>query len=131
MCKVFVRRFGTILFAVCALIGTAAAVEAQSGRVQPSPTPADDTVRISTEEIKLNVLAFDENGSFFSGVTDRDLVITENNVLHQPASVRRIPANVLIVMDTGGEMRVVKSLDWTRKVASTVVRSLKPDDSVA
>ncbi|MEP6946243.1 MAG: VWA domain-containing protein [Acidobacteriota bacterium] len=86
---------------------------------------------MSTEEIKLNVLAFDENGAFFPNVTDRDLVITEDNVLHQPTSVRRIPANVLIVLDTGGDMRAVKSLDWTRKVAEAVVSSLKPDDAVA
>ncbi len=115
--------FATLLFSIGA--------SAQSGRVQPSPTPVDDTVRVSTEEIKLNVLAFDENGSFYPGVSERDLVITENNVLHQPASVRRIPANVVIVMDTGGEMRAVKSLDWTRKTAAAVVRSLRPDDSVA
>ena len=107
---------------------------AQSGRVQPTvaPTPKDDdTVRVNTEEIKLNVLAFDENGVFFRNVTANDLVITENNVLHQPASVRRLPANVLIVMDTGGEMRSVKSLDRTRKVANGVVEGLRPGDTVA
>ena len=106
---------------------------AQSGRVQatPTPTPEEDTVRIVTEEIKLNVLAFDENGQFYRDVTARDLVISENNILHQPASVRRLPANVLIIMDTGGEMRVVKSLDQTRKVARAVAEALRPDDSVA
>ncbi|MEO6052179.1 MAG: VWA domain-containing protein [Pyrinomonadaceae bacterium] len=105
----------------------------QSGRVQPTPTPTpnDDTVRIVTEEIKLNVLAFDENGEFFRDVTAKDLVITENNILHQPASVRRLPANVLIVMDTGGELRSVKSLDQTRKVARGVIDALRPGDSVA
>ena len=106
---------------------------AQSGRVQPSPTPtpADDTVRINTEEIKLNVLAFDENGNFFRDVNANDLVITENNILHQPASVRRLPANVLIVMDTGGDLRVVKSLEQTRRIARGVVQALRPGDSVA
>lgn len=124
-----VRGF-LFLFPILLAVGFA---NAQSGRVQatPTPAPADDTVRVSTEEIKLNVLAFDENGSFFPNVTDHDLVINENNVLHQPTSVRRIPANVLIVMDTGGEMRAVKSLDWTRKVARIVVGALKADDSVA
>jgi Mg-chelatase subunit ChlD len=105
---------------------------AQSGRVTQSPTPMpDDTLRIHTEEIKLNVLAFDEKGNFFRDVTPNDLVITENNVLHPPESVRRLPANVLVVMDTGGEMRVVKSLDRTRDVANALVNSLRPGDSVA
>ena len=115
------------------ILGLAVFAGAQSGRVQPtaSPTPADDTVRVVTEEIKLNVLAFDENGDFFRDVTVKDLVISENNVLHQPESVRRLPANVLIVMDTGGEMRSVKSLDVTRRVARGVVDGLRAGDSVA
>ncbi len=105
----------------------------QSGRVQatPTPTPADDTVRVLTEEIKLNVLAFDEDGNFFRDVAASDLVISENNILHQPESVRRLPANVLIVMDTGGEMRSVKTLDRTRQVALKLVESLRDGDSIA
>jgi len=107
---------------------------AQSGRMSPTPTPPqreDDTVRVVTEEIKLNVLAFDEEGKFVQDVNGRDLVITDNDVLHQPSSVRRTPANVLIVMDTGGEMRSVKSLDRTRKTAREIVNALRPEDQVA
>ena len=106
---------------------------AQSRRVAPTPTPTprDEIERVNTEEIKLNVLAFDENGAFFPDVTANDLVITENNILHAPASVRRIPANVLIVMDTGGELRSVKNLDQTRRVARAVVSSLRNGDSMA
>ena len=120
--------FAVITF-IFALVGM---VSAQSGRVQPTPTPTpDETIRVVTEEIKLNVLAFDEKGGFFGDVTGQDLVITEDNILHQPTSVRRIPANVLIVMDTGGEMRSVKTLDWTRKVARGVITSLRPEDQIA
>ncbi|HEV8591680.1 MAG TPA: VWA domain-containing protein, partial [Pyrinomonadaceae bacterium] len=114
------------------LLVFAAAASAQSRRVAPTPTPTpEDTERIPTEEIKLNVLAFDESGKFFKGVKENDLVITENDVLHQPLTVRRLPANVLIVLDTGGELRAVKSLDRTRNTARAVVSSLAPDDSVA
>src|SRR5205823_983635 len=89
------------------------------------------TLKIHTEEIKLNVLAFDEGGNFYRDVTPADLVITENNVLHQPSSVRRMPANVLVVMDTGGELRIVKSLKNTQLIANAVVNSLRPGDAVA
>lgn len=105
-------------------------VSAQSGRVQPTPTP-EDPIKVETEEIKLNVLAFDSQGKFFKDVTANDLVITENDILHQPASVRRIPANVLIVLDTGGEMRYLKSLDKTRQVAKALVGALGAEDNVA
>src|SRR4029079_15872402 len=120
----------TVLFiCICGVISIAA----QSRRIAPTatPTPKDDTERINTEEIKLNVLAFDERGAFFPDVNSNDLVITENNILHQPSSVRRIPANVLIVLDTGGEMRSVKGLDQTRKVARAVASSLRNGDSIA
>src|SRR6476661_3366497 len=117
-----------------ALLVLTAGVQAQSRRVAPTPTPTpheDEAVRVLTEEVKLNVLAFDENGKFVPDVTANDLVITENDILHQPSSVRRIPANVLIVMDTGGEMRQVKSLDQTRRTARALVNALKPGDQVA
>ncbi|MFM9904787.1 MAG: vWA domain-containing protein [Pyrinomonadaceae bacterium] len=133
MKRVFCLGAAGSAFVFAVLVNCSVIANAQSGRVQatPTPTPDDETVRIVTEEIKLNVLAFDENGNFFRDVTAHDLVITENNILHQPVSVRRLPANVLIVMDTGGELRAVKSLDQTRKVARAVVAALRPDDSVA
>ena len=120
----------TAIFAVCSSLCLSAATFAQSGRVQQTPTP-EDTIKVSTEEIKLNVLAFDEKGNFFSDVTANDIVITENDILHQPSSVRRLSANVLIVMDTGGEMRSVKSIDKTRSIARGVIENLKSADSVA
>ena len=131
--KMLVTSIRSAIFPLVSILSFTVIAAAQSGRVQqtPTPRPDDDTVRIHTEEIKLNVLAFDENGQFFRDVTANDLVITENNILHQPASVRRLAANVLIVMDTGGEMRSVKSLDKTRSVARAVVEALRPGDSVA
>ena len=106
---------------------------AQSRRVAPTPTPtpAEEIQRVRTEEVKLNMLAFNENGAFVPDVTANDIVITENNILHPPSSVRRIPANVVVVMDTGGELRQVKSLEQTRKVARAVVSALRKGDSVA
>jgi VWFA-related protein len=125
----------TILCASVILVAFVFFAPAQSRRVPPptpTPTPREsDTERVDTEEIKLNVTAFSENGDFVTDVKESDLVITENNILHQPSSVRRIPANVLIVMDTGGEMRQVKSLDQTRRTARAVVGALKPEDSIA
>lgn len=104
----------------------------QSGRAKPSPTPTpEDDVRIVTEEVKLNVLAFDNEGEFFRDVRSEDLVITDDNILHQPSSVRRIPANVLVVLDTGGELRAVKTLDQTRKTARALITALRQGDSVA
>jgi VWFA-related protein len=97
----------------------------------PTPVPEDPVEKVFVEEVKLNVSAFDEEGKFFSGVTKDDLVITDSGRLHQPTSVRRIPANILIVLDTGGELRQGKNLDQTRKTAVNFVKSLASEDSVA
>lgn len=99
----------------------------------PTPTPViDDTPEtIFTEEIKLNVSAFDTYGDFVSEVKANDLAILEDGRIHQASSIRRLPASVLIVLDTGGEMRNVKSLDQTRETAKFLVASLKAEDSVA
>lgn len=130
-----IARSLTLVFVAAIFFASMPSVSAQSRRVPPpTPTPTpreDDTERVLTEEVKLNVVAFDDNGQFVGNVKESDLVITENNVLHQPTSVRRIPANVLIVMDTGGEMRQVKSLDQTRKTARALLSRLRPEDSVA
>jgi VWFA-related protein len=126
-------RFLIFCFAIFFLFASFAA--GQSRRVPPpTPTPTprdDDTVRVETEEIKLNVTAFTDHGEFVPDVKESDLVITENDILHQPSSVRRIPANILIVMDTGGELRQVKSLDQTRRTARAIIGALKPEDSIA
>jgi VWFA-related protein len=130
------ERFLSVSMLAFAMIFAAADIQAQSRRVPtptPTPTPSadDDPVRVVTEEVKLNVLALDEQGRIAANLSPEDLVISENNILHQPTSVRRLPASVLIVMDTGGEMRQVKGLDQTRRTARAVVRSLRPDDIAA
>ena len=97
----------------------------------PTPPTDDETERIFTEEIKLNITAFDSNGKFTSNVKKEDLVIMEDGRIHQASSVRRIPANILIVMDTGGEMRQAKTLNQTRATAKSLINALQIEDSVA
>jgi len=105
---------------------------AASNAQTPAPTPPqEDTEQIFTEEIKLNVSAVDSNGKFFAGVKKEDLVIMEDERLHQASSLRRIPANVLIVLDTGGEMRRAKSFSQTRATAASLINALQAEDSVA
>ncbi len=94
-------------------------------------TPDEETEKVFTEEIKLNVFATDIDGKFVSDVKKEDLVITEDGRLHQANSIKRVPANVLIVMDTGGEMRQVKGFQQTVKTTKNLIESLQPEDSVA
>jgi VWFA-related protein len=97
----------------------------------PTPTPKDDEENIFTEEIKLNVFAVNSAGNFAPNVKAEDVVINEDNVLHQADTIRRIPANVLLVLDTGGELRMAKSIDQTRNTAISLIDTLREDDSIA
>lgn len=129
--KILPVIFAVLLFAFSA--------NAQSRPQQRPPTPAptstptvpDDTERVFTEEIKLNVNAFDADGKFVADVKPEDLVIMEDGRIHQASSLRRVPANVLILMDTGGEMRAAKNLTQTLKTARNLIGALKAEDSVA
>ncbi len=91
----------------------------------------DEPISVITEEVKLNVAAYDLNGKFVDGVKKNDLVVIEDGRLHQPDSIRRVPATVLIVMDTGGTMRLAKDISLTRKAAQGVIDSLSEDDEIA
>ncbi|MGI8670471.1 MAG: VWA domain-containing protein, partial [Aridibacter sp.] len=99
----------------------------------PTPTPVqdDEPVRVDTEEIKLNVSAFDRFGEFVPEVKKEDLIIVEDGRLLQATSVRRTPANILIVMDTGGELRQVKNITQTRETAKALINKLGSGNSIA
>jgi hypothetical protein len=123
-----------LLFFAAVFLSLAAFAHAQSGRTNPRPTPVpgdDEAEKVFTEEIKMNVSAFDATGAFFSGVKKEDLVINEDGVLHQASSVRRMPASVLIVLDTGGEERQAKDFRTTREAAKALINNLQPDDTIA
>lgn len=119
-------NFAAIIFAVLVFCTV-------SNSQTPTPTPFDDDApeRIFAEEIKLNVVAYDLNGKFVADVRKEDLVISEDGRLNQVSSLRRIPANVLVVLDTGGEMRQVKRFKDTIAAAKILIGALQPDDSVA
>lgn len=107
-------------------------VSAIFGFSQTTPTATqlpEEKETIVTEEIKVNVAAFDRGGAFVSDVRKEDLIIVEDGRLQQASSARRVPANVLLLLDTGGEMR--NNLSATRRTAADLVNKLQPGDNVA
>lgn len=110
------------------VFASAAFINAQTPTATP---PSEEIEKVYTEEIKLNIFAADISGAFVADVKKEDLVINEDGRLHQANIIRRVPANVLILMDTGGEMRQVKGLQQTVAAAKAVIDALTPEDSVA
>jgi VWFA-related protein len=118
-----------LLFFAVALFVVSNAISAQTPT--PTSTPDDKPVVVYTEEIKLNIAAFDLNGNFADALKKEDLVISEDGRLHQANIIQHIPAKVLILLDTGGESRIAKDFKTTRETAKKLVNSLQKDDQVA
>src|ERR1051325_9808653 len=106
-------------------------------QASPSPTPEkeQESVKVFTEEVRLPVVAFDSYGHYDPTLELNDVLVLEDGVAQQLRSLRHVPANVLFLLDTGGESSglggVSKSTSLTRQVASQLVKKLEDGDSIA
>ena len=118
---------------------------AQQKAPQPSPSPStslppdqretQEPVKVFTEEVRLPVVAVDQFGHYDPTLVVDDVLVLEDGKPQSVRSVRHIPANVLIVLDTGGELSglggMSKRTNLTRQVATELVRDLHQRDWVA
>jgi VWFA-related protein len=100
-------------------------------QVIPTPTPPEQTVKIITEEVQVNVMAQNSFGRFEANLTKEDLLVVEDGVPQEITSLRRTPANVLLLLDTGGELNFVKTSKLTGFAAKIVLHNLKAEDYFA
>ena len=104
----------------------------------PSPTPVEsdqEPVRVFTEEVRLPVVALDAYGHYDPTLEPDDVLVLEDGVIQQVRSVRHLPANVLLLLDTGGELSglggMSKSTFLTRQVAANIINRLSEGSSIA
>jgi VWFA-related protein len=105
----------------------------------PSPTPAQsqeqEPIKVFTEEVRLPVIATDQFGHYDPTLVADDVLVLEDGKTQQIRSVRHIPANVLVVLDTGGELSglggMSKRTNLTREVARNLVGELHQGDWIA
>jgi VWFA-related protein len=119
------------LFILCALLCTCTYAHAQSGRIIPAPTPDPDQVHVYTEEVRIPLFARDQYGRFDPTLERDDIVVLEDNVPQQVRSIKRIPASVLLLLGTGGELNPAQRTSSTRAAALGVVAGLRAGDAVA
>lgn len=100
-------------------------------RPPPAESEAQDALRISVEEVRLPVAAYDAAGRFDAALSADDLLVREDGVAQQVKGVFRVPADVLLLLDTGGDLNPAKSVRLTREVAVNLVNHLRADDRVA
>lgn len=105
--------------------------QANQYKINPNKPPDDETERVVTEEIKLNVTVRNDYGHFDPSLLPADLMVVEDRTPHTIESLRHVAASVLVVLDTGGEMRTAKGLQTTRAVAANLVEALSSENSLA
>jgi VWFA-related protein len=128
------------LFLLQVILAVATSVSAQQKSQQPvpQPTPPDEQdlpVRVFTEEVRLPIVAKDQYGHYDPSVVPDDILVLEDGVPQQIRSVRHIPANVVLVLDTGGELSglggLSKRTGLTREVAIGLLGQLPENTWVA
>ncbi|MGI9069512.1 MAG: VWA domain-containing protein [Pyrinomonadaceae bacterium] len=122
------------------ILAVAISVPAQQKSQQPLPRPTppneqEEPVKVFTEEVRLPVVAVDQYGHYDPSVVPDDILVLEDGVAQQIRSVRHIPANVVLVLDTGGELSGLggfsKRTSLTRDVAIALLRQLSDNTWVA
>jgi VWFA-related protein len=132
----------TLLILLTLLLLADGRVSAQQQKQNPSPSPSPtpvpqepDRVRVFTEEVRLPIEAVDSYGHYDPTLEPDDVLVLEDGVAQQVRSIRHLPANVLFVLDTGGELSglggLSKSTGLTRQVAMDLVRKLQEGASIS
>jgi VWFA-related protein len=126
----------TILFAIMLYLAT---VPCQAQTTSPSPTPgptppsseSQEKVKVFTEEVVIPVSAYDDSGHLSAALEPQDILVFEDDVRQTVRSVRRIPANVLLLLDTGGELNPAMSVSITKDTATRLISNLRTGDRIA
>ena len=117
---------------------------------RPSPTPPTSTpensapagkparedlqepIKVNVEEVQIPITAYDRYGHIDPSVELNDILILENGVRQEGRSVRRVPASVLLLLDTGGDnINSAKNIRATREIAMNLVSSLGQQDQIS
>lgn len=123
--KSIIGRFSLVLGWTVLLFLSAAAQD------EVSKPPPDDPIKIYTEEVKLNVTAQTTGGKFVSTLTPDDLLIVESGTPQKIESMKRVPASVLLLLDTGGNLNFAKTINLSRLTAKLLVEKISAGNALA
>jgi len=120
-----------ILAMTCAAAGHGwAQLPAPTPQATPS-TESQERVKVFTEEVVIPVTAYEASGHLSAGLETSDIIVFEDDVRQQVRSIRRIPANVLLMLDTGGDMNPAMSVSTARDIATHLLANLRNADRIA
>lgn len=109
----------------------------QEVRPIPGPSPQSpsqdeqEAIRTLTEEVQLTVTALDSHDRLDPTLELADILVLEDGVAQEIRSARRVPAHVLLLLDTGGELNSAKRVRLTREIARRLVLALGAQDEIS
>jgi VWFA-related protein len=81
--------------------------------------------------VVIPVTAYDDIGHLSAALETHDILVFEDDVRQEVRSIRRVPANVLLLLDTGGDLNPAMSVATTKDVATQLLSRLRTNDRVA
>jgi VWFA-related protein len=130
------RRLNLLVF-ICLCLGNCLAQKAPAPASSPTPVQPNvpgaqqESVKVFTEEVVLPVRVTDQQGRFDPTLHKDELLILEDRVPQQIMSARQVPANVLLLISTAGELNPAMKANISKEVAAHFVSRLKTGDQVA
>jgi VWFA-related protein len=121
-----------VFLIVLLLVFSAGALQGQV-KPKPSPTPKSEEqepVRVFTEEVRLPVAATDAYGHYDPALEIDDVLVLEDGQPQQIRSIQHLPANVMILLDTGNALGL-KDTNLTRAVAMRIISTLQTGNRIA
>ncbi|HSB09049.1 MAG TPA: VWA domain-containing protein [Blastocatellia bacterium] len=117
------------------IIAAAAPAGGQSGRLRGHPKPPQhhddkDAIRLRVEEVLLPVSVHSDLGKLPPNLQRADFILTEDGKRQVINSVMHSAANILFVLDAGGDS-TLKNLNINRDLALKIVDALGEQDQAA
>jgi VWFA-related protein len=125
------RHSSFVLVLVFILFPAVSSYAQVSPTPSPTPTPEEqEPVRVFTEEVRLSVAATDAEGHYDGALEIDEVLVLEDGVPQQIRSIRHLPTNVLLLLDTGNQLGL-KDTNTTREVAMRLVSKIGEGDRIA
>jgi len=117
------------------IMASAAQAHAQSGRMRGQPKAPQhrddkDAIRLRVEEVLLPVSVHSDLGRLPPNLQRNDFILTEDGKRQVINSVMHTPANILFILDAGGDS-TLKNLNINRDLALRMVDTLGEQDRAA
>ena len=125
------QRLRPIVLIFLLIVATTAAHAQVNPKASPTPKNEEqERIRVFTEEVRLPVAATDADGHYDAALEVEDVLVLEDGAPQQIRSIRHLPSNVLLLLDTGNQLGL-KDTNLTRELAMRVIASLHPGDNIA